>query len=667
MGKKAREKRLREPTAKPAQSGSQPLVAVAELPWSDTPQPAAPGNGTASDVSIAAGLFILALLVRAALLYQLAGTPYTQVENIDTKGYVDWAKQILGGAWLPGRHFYQSPLYAYYLATIYAVTGVGHWVPRCLQAIVGAGSVVLLYAIAQRAFSRRVGVIAALMLCFYGPLIAEEIMLAKTALVIAGTLLSVYLYLRALQETNQRLMLFAGLAFGVTIIAVGQWFPVLLALAAYLALTERRRWRQRRVLLAALLAGTAVFMVPIVAWNSYWGGGLMLTSGDAGLNLFVGNNPLATGLPGRPNNLRDIPQFEEEDSKRLAEKEVGHPLTPAQVSQHWSRRATTWALSNPGSFLSTLFQKTIVFWNSFEVPDSYQFNFMRAYFLPWLWATLTFAIVGPLALTGLLLVLGHRPAHPLYIACLTYVAVIIGFYVRSRYRLPAIPLLIVFAAAAIDWLLVAAQRRQWQSLAAGAVALIATGALVNHQYCEPGRDGAPSICLSGDAWFDLEWMKLAEWRDSLNDLEGTAAYLHQATAGQSLRGPGPLHFWLGYVEFRLGEKLKGAADPTATQHLDIAVQEYQRALSYNYRPTATYSNLALTYRTKGQGDQAVAAIEKAARLSPTDPDIILRAVRYRAENGNCAEAEQWRATYERLRPGDPAAQNSVATCVPAQH
>jgi 4-amino-4-deoxy-L-arabinose transferase-like glycosyltransferase len=660
MGKKARQKRLRlEAAMQQERTAPAARPDAPELAWA-TPAGASVTDSAPNQAAIAVALFVLALAVRGLFLWQLAGTPYTEVENIDSKGYVDWAQRILAGEWLPRRHFYQSPLYAYYLALVQAVAGDNHWIPRCLQIVAGSLSVVLVYFIALRIFSLRVAVLAALMLSFYGPLIAEEIMLAKTALVICLTIASIHLFLRGLQTTHQRDLFLAGIVFGVAIIGVGQWLPVLAALALYAAVTAGRAWRS---LVTALVAGTALVMVPVVGWNSYWGGGLMLTSGDAGLNLFIGNNPLATGLPGRPTNLRDVPWHEEEDSKNLAEKTAGRSLTPAEVSQYWSRRAVQWALQNPGAFLSATWKKIIVLWNGFEVPDSYQYNFLRAYFLPWLWVCLSFAVIGPLALTGLILVAGHRPARPLYVASLTYLAVIALFYVRSRYRMPALPLLIVFAAAAVDWLLAAVQQRRWTALLAGLAALGATTAVVNHEYCEPGRSNAPAICLGGDAWFDLEWMKLAEWRQEEKDLPGTIAYLERAASGKSLRGPGQLFFWLAYSHAQLADQKRAAGDEAAAmQGLAAAAQAYERALALDYRRAATLHNLAGVYRSQGRLQDAIAAIERSAASSPKDGSTILKAVRWHVEAGDCAAAERWRVKYESLKPADSAARDLLATC-----
>jgi 4-amino-4-deoxy-L-arabinose transferase-like glycosyltransferase len=667
MGKKSREKQRRtRPEGAAAARPESRVATPPPLPWPATAPEQRSGDASSRWWIVPALLFGGALLVRFFLLVQVANTPYLEVDNIDAKGYQVWASQILGGDWLPLRHFYQSPLYAYYLAAVYALFGTGEWAPRLIQVVLGSASVVLLYQIAARLFSRRVGLIAAALLAIYGPMITEEIMLAKTALVVFTVLLAVYVFLDGLARSDRRLMAVAGALFGVTIIGVGQWLPAWLLLAAYVASGSKGRPSQRRPLALAFVGGGLLLVLPLVAWNSYWGGGLMLTSGDAGLNLFVGNNPLTTGLPGRPNKLRDVPEYEEADSKHLAEQAVGSSLSPSQVSRYWSRRAVAWAVENPGAFTVTMMQKLNVLWNSYEFPDSYHYAFIRQEFMPALWACLTFAIVGPLALAGMVLVASHRPARPLYLVCLGYLAVITIFYVRARYRMPAIPFLIIFAAAAIDWGVSATTQRQWSALAAGGAALLVSGAFVNHRYCEPARGDVSELCLAGDAFFDLEWMKLAQWHHDRGDLERERDNLSRATLTSTLRGPGQLYFWLADSDFRSGEALLNAGKKDeAMRHYQAAEQTYQRVIAYHHRLSHAYTNLSILYRRMQQPDRAAEAIASAVRVQPNDLDILQRALRLNVELGRCTEAHRWFEQIEQREPGNAAAKQLIERCSPA--
>src|SRR5262249_31693559 len=123
----------------------------------------------------------------------------------------------------------------------------------------------------------------------------------------------------------------AGLLTGLAVVGIAQWllpFAVMAALLPFLA----ARVPERRVAAGATFGGAGLLVLaPVVAWNSARGGGLVLTSGGGGLNLYSGNNERATGLAASPRGLRDIPEYEEEDARRIASDAVGRPLAPAEV------------------------------------------------------------------------------------------------------------------------------------------------------------------------------------------------------------------------------------------------------------------------------------------------------------------------------------------------
>jgi hypothetical protein len=542
-----------------------------------------------------------------------------------------------------------------------AVFGSSPWPPRIIQTLLGTASAGLVVMVGTRIFNRRVGVIAGVVFATYGPMILEEISLAKTALLIFGGLLGFWLYLRALDARDARAMAVAGLVFGLTVVGVGQWLLALVGLAAYAAAGTRLPTSLARRLGAVFLGGALVTLGPLIAWNSAMGGGFMLTSGDAGLNLYLGNNPLTTGLSGRPKGLRDVPEFEEGDSKRLAERDAGHALTPSGVSRHWTRKAAGWALAHPIDFVTTTARKVTVLWNSYEIPDSYHFAFIRAQYLPWLWAGTTFAIVGPLGLLGLVLAFRHRDARPLYVVCLGYLAVIALFYIRSRYRMPALPFLMVFAAVAVDWAIRVLPRDDWRPVAVLAAGLVAGGFFVNRAYCEPATPTAPALCLDGDIWFDSEWQKLAEWYERRGDLATAAGYLHRAAAGESQRGPGQTQLWLGRLELALAERAQDPAQRAA--HLAVAVPALERAVAYGFHLYEANTYLATSYQMLGRGPDALAASAAALRSRPNDPVVVSSALRVHATLGRCDDARRLREDLRRLRPADLEADSLVASCV----
>jgi 4-amino-4-deoxy-L-arabinose transferase-like glycosyltransferase len=668
MGKKARAKRdRREPagTVVPAQGARAQPPAVrrqartpVHIGW-----PQWPAGGESIDWRLIGVGVAVALIIRVFLLFQVTATPYLEVDNIDAKGYLAWAQQILTAGWLPQRHFYQSPLYAYYLAVVQTVFGDSPWPPRAIQVLLGSASVGLLGVIGTRLFTRRVGLFAMVMFALYGPMILEEVTLSKTSLLVCSALVGFALFLHARDRQSGRGMAAAGLTFGVTIIGVGQWLVALLGLTVFIALDRSTPRRLRRQLAAFFFAGALVVLAPVIAWNSYAGGGLILTSADAGLNLWLGNNAIATALTGRPPGLRDVPEFEEGDSRRLAEREVGQSLTPAQVSSHWTRSAVRWALGNPVAFVGTTRKKITVLWNSFEIPDSYHFAFVREHYLPWLRGSLSFAIVGPLAIIGLVVAVRHRPARALYVIALCYLGVLALFYVRSRYRLPALPFLMVFAAVAIDWIIRTIQRGDLTATAVSGAGLLVAALFVNHTYCEPARADARAICLGGDAWYDLEWQKLAEFHERQGDFETALSYLHRAAQVESIRGPRGLNFWIGRDELQVAERALGKGDSAkASAHLVAAEAAFKRAVQSSYRVAESQTLLATVYRLQGQAEQAVAASDVAVRARPNDPAVLLEALRLHVALKHCDVASRLREDLRRIGAEGTQADQLLAEC-----
>jgi hypothetical protein len=319
----------------------------------------------------------------------------------------------------------------------------------------------------------------------------------------------------------------------------------------------------------------------------------VLTSGGGGLNLFSGNNERATGLPSSPPGLRDIPEFEEADAKRLAEKAVGRPLSPAEVDRYWASRATTYIREHPGPWLNLMRRKLTVLWNAYEIPDNYHYAFMRTEFLTVLAFGVTFAAVGPLAFVGLLLPFWRRRALvAFHLAWVAYMVTPLIYYVRGRYRLPLVPFLALLAGVAVERIARAIEWRRWDHVGGLAAALLATTLFVNHTYCEPAHHGFDALCFAGDIWYDQEYMKLARHYQNRGDVDRTLAALDEAAECTVPRGIGQLTFWRADVERQKADRLEAAGDRAgARMHLTRARDAYRRCKEMRYRSDATNQQL----------------------------------------------------------------------------
>jgi hypothetical protein len=93
------------------------------------------------------------------------------------------------------------------------------------------------------------------------------------------------------------------------------------------------------------------------------------------------------------------------------------------------------------------------------------------------------------------------------VLCFAYLATLLLFCVRSRSRIPMVPFLLVLAAVGIERIIAWARSLDWRLIPAG-TGLIVAAAFVNQSYCEPLAHGFRQACMTGDIWYDEEWMRL---------------------------------------------------------------------------------------------------------------------------------------------------------------
>jgi 4-amino-4-deoxy-L-arabinose transferase-like glycosyltransferase len=607
MGRRSREKAARRrpdapaPPRAPAGAREAPALPLAAdtaalVPWHEIWR----ADGRAFVV-----LFAVALAFRLAVLLETARTPFLEVTNIDSTSYHEWARDIVAHGWTPTRTFYQSPFYAYFLALIYRLAGDGPWAPRLAQIVVGSVTPVFAYAIGTRLFTRRVGWIAGLAVALYGVLVLEEVTLSKTSLLVVAALGGMAAYLRYGPGAHAGGLAVAGTCFGLAVVGVAQWLLPFAVLAAYLPwLATGRPTRARGLAAGAFLGAGLVVLAPVVAWNSFNGGGLVLTSGGAGLNLYEGNNERTTGLAAPPAGLRDIPEYEEEDARKLAERAVGRPLSPAEVDRYWSSQAWAFVRNHPGAWLALLGRKLTVLWNAYEIPDNYHYAFMREQFIPALRGGVTLAVVGPLALVGMAMPFWRRRGVLAFtLAWAAYMVTPLAYYVRGRYRLPLAPFLAVLAGVGVERLVRAVAARRWDHASALAAGLVAATVVVNHRYCEPPHHGYDRLCFAGDIWYDQEWLKLAGWYQQHDDLDAALVALERAGENSAPRSVGQVTFWRADVERLKGEQLAASGDRDgARRHLGVARDGFRRCVDLPYRADAASHQL-------GRIDEQLARLE----------------------------------------------------------
>ncbi len=629
------------------------------------------------------GLFLLALFLRLIYLGEIRDSPFFENLILDPLAYDTRAQQISSGDWVGSKIFYQSPLYPYFLAIIYWVFGHNLSIVRVIQFIIGSLNCILIYLIGKKAFSSRVGLLAALMAAFYKVFIFYEGEINKTFLSVFLIDLTLLTLIVAKERSLSRLWLLAGILFGLTILVRGNYLLILPFILLWIIIVSGEGLKKQAIRYSLyLLLGVATVIFPVTLRNYLVGKDFVLTTSQGGQNFFVGNNPFnLTGGYMSPDLGRGSPEFEEEDFRRKAEEIVGRKLKPSEVSNFWFSQALKFIRSQPGAYLSLLGRKFRLFWNKVEIPDNQDIRFFARFSLLLRAPLLIFGIIAPLGLLGIGLGLRRKGAVLLLnLFTLAYCGSVVSFFIFSRYRLPVISPLLIFAAYAILWWIEKLKQRQFQPLLLSLLPLSALALFVNMNL---RSSESPILNYSlfhnnlGSVYFrEAEYEKAAEqfkkvieimenydltynhsdqpWKKQGRDAEAVKAFqkdlrLDPAGTDEGMK-------WLhasAYIELGLLSELQ-VDYPQAILH-------YQKAIALSPENFVVHYNLGIIYRKLKEMDQAITEFKKAVRLNPDFVPAYINLARSYHDQGNNHQAILMYQKVLEIEPNNPFAKNELAT------
>ena len=408
-------------------------------------------------------VFALALSVRLYYLHEIRASPLFTTPVVDARTYTEEAR-YLSDVSFAGRPapFWQPPLYPVLLGGLFALAGDDLYVPRLIQAVIGALVCVLICLLGHRVFGAGVGVGAGFAAALYGPFIYFGGELLPTLL---ACCLNLLVLLLAIGEGGWARWLAAGVLLGLSALAVANVLLFAPMLLGYLY------WRQRQLRPPAfLLLGCALVIAPVAYRNWAVGGDLVLISHNAGINFYIGNNA------DYEQTTRIRPGRDWAELVEMPERRAGIEQ-PSAKSRYFFAQSWQYITSEPLDFLGLLAYKGYLFLRGDEIQRNRNLYFARndsSLLSILLWKkglAFPFGLVAPLTLLGLFAFL-RSPEPPegrllaLFVAC--YALSVVLFFVTGRYRLPAVPVLLLFAACGVRVL----WHRPWPALAVVAALLV---------------------------------------------------------------------------------------------------------------------------------------------------------------------------------------------------
>ena len=599
-------------------------------------------------------VFVLAFAIRLLVLIRFSHSPHFVPDGDDMKFYSDWALRITHGQWTDHKAFYGLPGYAFCLAGIYKLSGgLDPFAAGLLQALMDAGVATLLYKIARTVFApteeeagstlaearpQVIGFGAALLWMFFTPAQAFSMILMPTIWLVLSYYTCVWWAVKTQRSSWWKPWLALGVFAGVVAMLVATILfaiPLLLT-AIFLSVEAGKPLRARLPKIAAavlaLVGGLYVGAAPAWIHNYFIAHEPVMLSAHSGINFWVGNNPTANGYPKMPPGLRASQDGMLKDSITMAEKEAGKSLTRAEVSRFWKKKTDTYISENRPAWLRLMAVKFGNFWNAFQYDDVGAMKRLGDDgVLP---PGLHFGFIAALGLAGLLPAIGLFPrSRWVAAAVVLHMCALLPVFVTERYRLAAVPGLMILAVLGLWQLWANLARGHW--LGAGTYLALAFGAatFVSIPRTDPGlwsldfyNAGIRSLA-SGD-------LDLAQ-----GNFETAYAYVQDNSE---------INFALGNLWL---EKSNHTLDPhTRGDERAKAKDFYKRTLLLKQNHASALNNLGVLAMEEKRWDLSEQFLVASIAAEPEDAKTYYLLARVRYETGRAEPAKAALKKALELRP-----------------
>jgi hypothetical protein len=194
------------------------------------------------------------------------------------------------------------------------------------------------------------------------------------------------------------------------------------------------------------LLGVVVTIAPVTLRNHAASGGWTLISSQGGVTFYQGNNPGANGSYSVVPGLSGDPLAQASEAERIASAARGRPLSAAEVDRYWYELGWDFLIADPAN-AAALWGRKLAFWlGSDELSMEYVLTAERSVH-PSLWLMpMPFGVLLGAALLAVRRRWLFGKAALLSLVLLANLITVLIFFFASRYRLPSVPLLCLFAA-----------------------------------------------------------------------------------------------------------------------------------------------------------------------------------------------------------------------------
>jgi len=583
-----------------------------------------------------------AVLRVAILVEYLQSNPFAYAPITDGAVYWDWAGRIAAGQWTGQTPFHSAPLYPYLIGGLRAL-GAGLPTVYVLQIAMDVLTAAALGWIGRARFGSAVGLAAAVAwLIIDEPAFYTTRVLNSTLQVFLVVGLWVLL-VRWQRRPAWSLAASIGAVLGLNCLAN----PAMMLLVPILPLWAiAQAWSDRRQAgdssaaarspqlgpvagqTAVGLAIAVVFISPATWHNWRACGEFIPITACPGITLRQGNGPGAVGtyvaIPGVSHGREHL--FA--DAARVYQQATGRPVRWRDVDAFFRDQALAYWREDPARAAGLILRRIYWFASGRYYCDVHQPTWERDQGfaqLLWLAPVPTAWLIGPGLVGMAALIRRWRRFGPEWLLLALPLLVVAVFQYSPRYRLPAIPVLVVMAAwaamQAVRW----RENRRWTIAAAvAAVIAIALGP-VNRA---TGFEDPAGLAYNNEYNVAIALGKVGRKTEAMARLRRALRIL--PTSPDAHNDMGAL----------LAEEGRW----------DEAIRHYQQALQSRPGWATAECNLGVAYASLGQLDKGIEHYRRAQQRRDDWPEIAYNLANALADSGRTAEAVEQFLKALRLRP-----------------
>ncbi|HPF15121.1 MAG: glycosyltransferase family 39 protein [Planctomycetes bacterium] len=421
---------------------------------------------------------VLAAVVRLAYGLEHRHALDFATPTVDAKYHDAWARTMAGlpAGLAPGEgdaSVFEGPSlrpigYPWFLAGIYRLGGGDLALAVWLQHLLGVVSVGILWWTVRPAAGALAATWAAGALALHFAPVYFEGELQATGLLIALDLAALYAYLRLLDKDRWAWALAAGVGFGLAaLVRPNVGLPAVLLIVALLGLHRSVALRHRVQRAGIMALGLLLGLLPGTLHNWRATGEFLPLTATAGINLYLGQGPGATGLidadMGELGRFRTC--FDYPDVKAQVERKLGRALSYGELNRWFSDQAWASMRADPARAMGLLVTKAGLLLSPSEIGHNKEVGVEVQHSSVLRILPVRFLVVLALCVWGVLaygarrrvdrhlgLAFDPRLARLLWVQGLWVLGFglsLLPYFAASRYRVPMLPHLLCLGAVGV--------------------------------------------------------------------------------------------------------------------------------------------------------------------------------------------------------------------------